>query len=133
MTTATSADDHLIVANAIDSLPASARRELALGPLDDPDCRVCQTLNPMKPSNDDAVTILNFHELGPEGLAEAGRDALGKDRRLSVDEHEAAIGYQRMLERLPPTNIQRTTVESLAGDLNWWRCLYVYLLAGWRP
>jgi hypothetical protein len=119
MTTATSADDHLIVANAIDSLPASARRELALGPLDDPDCRVCQTLNPMKPSNDDAVTILNFHELGPEGLAEAGRDALGKDRRL--------------LERLPPTNIQRTTVESLAGDLNWWRCLYVYLLAGWRP
>lgn len=127
----TSADDHLAVADAVEALPADARAVLAQGPLEEPACRICRVLEPLQ--SDDATTILTFHEVGAEELAEAGRDALGRDKRLSHGQLHAALGYQRKLERLPLTNIQRCTVESLCENIMWWRCLYVYLLAGWRP
>jgi hypothetical protein len=127
----TSADDYLAVADAVEALPEAALALLRLGPLDEPSCRICRTLEPLADEN--ATTILDFHEVGDHELAEAGRDALGRDRRLGNDELEAALGYQRKLERLPERNIQRCTVESLCENIMWYRCLYVYVLAGWRP
>lgn len=128
----TTADDHLAVADAIEQLPPDLREELAKGPLEDPLCRICRTLRPG--CETDAIgTLLAFHDLGNDELAEAAHDALGKDRRLSRVERETGDGYRRKLERLPERNVQRVTVVSLAQNAMWWRCLYVYLLAGWRP
>lgn len=127
----TSADDYLIIADAIDALPSGLRLALAEGPVDEPACRICDTLNGS--DDPDAQTILDFHDVGEHELAEAALGALGKDRRLSRDEEAAGRGYQRKLERLPRTNVARAAVESLAANTMWWRCLYVYLLAGWKP
>lgn len=128
----TSADDHIHVADAIDDLPPDIRSQLALGPLPEPDCRVCTVLK-AGCLTDTTEIILDFHELGVHGFAEAAHGALGTDRRLTRDEVRAGISYKRKLEQRPVTNVARVAVEDLAGNLMWWRCLYIYLLAGWRP
>lgn len=130
----TSASDHLAVVDAIEQLPADLRAALALGPLDDPDCRICVTLKHLRGSclTDTVEVLLDFHDLGPLEFEEATVDALGKDQRINARQSAAAQAYMNQLERKPPTNIERVTVESLAGNVMWWRCLFVYAIAGWR-
>lgn len=131
----TSSDDYLVVADAVECLPEAVRAELAQGPLDEPACRICRVLHTHADHHphSDAATVMRFHELGSEELAEAALDALGKDRRLTPDEMKIGKGLERKLERMPETNVQRVAVEALAENIMWYRCLYVYMLAGWRP
>jgi hypothetical protein len=133
MAAPSSEDDYLAVADAIEGLPAHALAQLRLGPLEEPDCRICEVCKPLIATYDDAQTLLDFHDLGDDQLAEAAFDALGNDKRLTVEQRKGAAGYKRGLESMPERNVQRVTVESLAGNILWYRCLYVYTLAGWRP
>jgi hypothetical protein len=132
----TSRDDHLAVADAIEALAPDVRAELAEGPLPDGRCRICATLSHL--TTEDAETILDFHELDFEKIVEAATRTLGTDQRMSNEQEGWATKAMEMLGSVPDSNVKvlgmaRNAIECLADNLTWQRCLYVYLVAGWKP
>lgn len=128
--------DHLAVADAIDALAPDVRAKLAEGPLPDGQCRICSTLAPL--TSEDAETIIDYHELHFEKIIEAATRTLGTDRRMSSEQEDWATKAMETLGSVPDSNVKvlgmaRNAIECLADNLTWQRCLYVYLVAGWKP
>lgn len=121
------------VAIAVQQLPPGARHELSHGPMEEPYCRICEVLKHRGSVSGFGDIIVDFHDLGDDEFVEATHGALGTDRRLTNEEFRAGMAEKRRLESFPERNVQRALVESLSGNLMWYRCLYVYALAGWCP
>lgn len=119
------------VIGAIEDLPDALRRDLARGPLNEPECGVCTalTLDGFHARGDAAEVIVDWHraEFSEKLMACAGM--LGTTGRPTADE----------VERLRTTLIDaegselRKGIDNLAEHVGFLRCLFVYLLAGWKP
>lgn len=132
----TSADDHLHVADAIGRLPGGLRAKLAEGPLPHGQCRICDTLRTW--FTDDADIIVDYHEVSYDKVIEAATRTLGRDQRMTNEQRDWAEKAVQILGSVPEVNVKtlgmaRNAIETLAENLTWSRCLYIYLVAGWKP
>lgn len=113
------------IIQAVEELPDDVRAELARGPLDDPGCRICMALT--KGRDDE---IIAFHEAGDAMLHDALTDTIGVEQRPTAD---VVAEADRLLAGRRGHPMAWTAVDALADQLAFMRCLFVYMIAGWKP
>jgi len=116
---------------AIAVFPADVRAMLALGPMPEPGCRICETLDAFGrrrgglngvsiEERDASLVLLDHHEISADQM----RDLVGALELLVGDDEGRSLGWE--LTGAPP-------LRALISSLVWARCQTIYLVAGWRP
>lgn len=124
------------VARLVEALPPGAREQLARGPMPDPMCRLCSVLrNDCEAAPRETVSRLwdgwhlEHHDL--IGRAFTGTLVEGDPDEKKLGAFEAALDTLEA-ERGRDNPVSQTYRE-LAGALSFYRCVCVYVLAGWQP
>lgn len=127
------------IVQAIEELDPMLRLELAAGPLDDPECRICRVLKIDDERTRGGVAgeaVYDFHTVSDGLRIAALTNVLGTSERPTVGRIAVVRPIADRLRRTQETgegSHLAVGFEALADQLTFMRCLFVYMVAGWRP
>lgn len=125
------------VSAAVDALPEGVRAQLRLGPMGGHTwCRLCSALRDVGTEfevdeESPAGVLWRWHESHEVLRARGATDTLVTGEVLTEERlEESERAYHALRDAAPPIG---RNVRRLAEAVSYYRCLTVYLLAGWRP